>query len=380
MEYFLMRKDEVVTLCNMTSDGQMISWSDRFKNPELAPLENRTSKDYLRRWWANRQIPVQQGRIAEMIKEKKLVDTGHYLINNLGLSLTDYYWMKPVDSGLKWADVNLYENDFKDDLLQKSLVSRGPTKFKLTPNSSLRGELEKSWIIKDGERVLVKGNRSKLSSESLNEVIATELHQKQGYDNYTVYSLIKIKDKPYDYGCCARSFTSNKVEFVTAYSIITSEEKPDTVSNYEHLINVAGKHGIDMEQFRADLEYQIMTDYLLTNVDRHMENIGVLRDAETLEFIRMAPIFDTGRSLGVGGVVPYTEEEIDSIAVNSFEPYEKKLLALIKNTDHLDLQNILATDRIEELYRLDSQISDERISQILRLYEIKSRKLEKLIG
>ena len=45
-------------------------------------------------------------------------DPADYLIQNLGLSLTDYYWMKPVGSHLKWKDVNLFENAFSGDALQ----------------------------------------------------------------------------------------------------------------------------------------------------------------------------------------------------------------------------------------------------------------------
>ena len=112
MEYYLMRKDDVVTVCDMSQDGQLLSWSKHFMSPELAPLESRTSRHYLSKWWRNRQVPVSQGRIKVMLEENGIEDPGDYLLRNLGLSLIDYYWMKPVDSGLRWKDVNLFENDF----------------------------------------------------------------------------------------------------------------------------------------------------------------------------------------------------------------------------------------------------------------------------
>jgi hypothetical protein len=310
MEYYLMRKDEVVTICNLTEDGQMISWSDRFRNPELAPLEHRTHRAYLRRWWQNRQIPVSQGHLESMLTEKGLADSGEFLIRNLGLSLTDYYWMKPVGSVLKWKDVSLFRNDFKENILQSIDAGWNKTPRSFTPNSSLRGELEKSWLIRKGERYLVKGNHGELSSESINEVIASEFHKAQGYDNFTEYSLLRIKDRPYDFGCCAQAFTDENRELISAYAVLTSEKKPSGMSPYEHLIRLGGAHGMDQDQFRADLEYQILSDYLLTNTDRHMENIGILRDADSLKWIRMAPIFDTGKAFAAGGVVPYTEESM----------------------------------------------------------------------
>ncbi len=371
-----MRKDEVVTLCNLTGDGQMISWAERFRNPELAPLEHRASRDYLRRWWRNRQIPIRQGRLEQMLREKGLADSAEYLIRNLGLSLTDYYWMKPVDSGLRWAEVNLYENDFRENILRTidDSWSREPKSF--TPNSSLRGELEKSWVIRNGKRCLIKGNHGRLSSESINEVIAAAFHRAQGYDNYTGYRLQKIKDRPYDYGCVSEAFTDSKRELISAHAILTSEESRPGECSYEKLIRIASEHGADGDRLRADLEYQILTDYLLSNPDRHMENIGILRDAESLKWIRMAPIFDTGRAFAAGSVVPYTEEEIEGIESNSFRRTEKELLKLVSDFGRVDLSKALSPKTIREQYQKDTKISAGRIDQIVRLYEKKMEALD----
>ena len=378
MEYFLMRKDDVVTLCNMTEDGQMISWADRFRNPELSPLEHRRSRDYLRRWWNNRQIPIRQGRLEQMLREKNLAGPSEYLARNLGLSLTDYYWMKPVDSSLRWADVNLFDNDFRENLLQAMDDAPGRTAGSFTPNSSLRGELEKSWIIRRGHRCLVKGNRGELSSESINEVIASAFHQAQGYDNHTPYQLLRIKSKPYDYGCLSRAFTSSGRELISAYAVLTSEDPLPGESSYEQFLRIAADHGMDAELLRRDLEYQILTDYLLSNPDRHMENIGILRDAETLEWIRMAPIYDTGRAFAAGSVVPYTDEEIDHMEVNSFEHTEAGLLGLVTDFSVIDPAKALPPERIREYYQKDTKISAARVDHIVRLYEAKLRRLQDL--
>lgn len=382
MEYYLMRKDDVVTLCEMTADGQMISWSERFVSPELAPLECRASEGYLRNWWENRQVPVSQGRIKSMLTENGISDPGDYLLRNLGLSLTDYYWMKPVDSDLRWKDVNLFENDFKSGKLASirsadRYSGQGSDFSDLTPDSSLRGDLEKSWEIRAGRRCLVKGNHGQLSQESISEVIASELHRKQKYDNYTPYHLVRIKDKPYDYGCFSQAFTDQNLEFVSAYAVLTSEKNEHDRTDFDRLIEIAGEHGIDTDQLRRDLEYQIVTDYVLTNVDRHMENIGFLRDAETLEFIRMAPIFDTGKAFSPGFTVPCDERELDTVQVNSFMPTEPELLELVSDWSVLDLSRLLSADEIYRLYRKDSRMWEGMIESAVWLYE---KKIEKLIG
>ena len=210
----------------------------------------------------------------------------------------------------------------------------------------------------------------------INEVIASELHRKQNYDNYTKYKLIRIKGKDYDYGCFSDAFTSDKLELVSAYALLTSEKRKDNISSYEQLIDIAVRNGIDGDQFRKDLEYQIVSDYVLSNVDRHMDNIGILRDAESLRFIRMAPIFDTGRAFGGRGVTPYTDEEIDSIEINSFEDLEVKMLAHVTDRTVFDLNKALPAERIADLYHKDSKIKQGKINSVMRLYLKKLERLE----
>ena len=378
MEYYLMRRDEVLTLCDFTGDGQMISYSERFREPELMPLGYRIYPDYLKRWWSDRKIPLSQGRVEEMLRSKGIFDSSDYMLRNLGRSLTDYYWMKPMDSDLKWKDVNLYDNDFKENILSDKWENSSERSFSYSPNSSLKGELEKTWAIRNGKRVLIKGNHGDSSSESINEVIACDVHKSQGYDNYTEYKLLKIKGKPYDYGCYSKAFTSNELELVSAHAIITSQKKPEGISDYEHLINAAAENGIDAEEFRKDLEYQILTDYLLTNIDRHMDNIGVLRDAKTLKFIRMAPIFDTGRAFASGYVTPYTDYEIENIEVNSFESHERDLPGLVRSRDLLDPDRFPADDRIAEMLSKDSKASDREIGFKVRLYNEKKKRMDSM--
>ena len=48
-------------------------------------------------------------------------------------------------------------------------------------------------------------------------------------------------------------------------------------------------HGVDQ---------MIVADYILANEDRHLNNFGVIRDANTLKMLGFAPIYDSGSSLG----------------------------------------------------------------------------------
>ena len=377
MEYLLMRKNEVVTMCDLDKSGNMLAFSRNYRNPELAPLAFGAFDDHIQRWWKNREIPMRQGRVEEMLRKKGYDEPSAYLLRNLGLSLTDHYWLKPLGSSLRWEDVNLFENDFRENLLVSIRDDARDDPKSRTPNSTLKGELEKSWVIRSGKRVLIKGNHGRLSSESINEVIATEFHKAQGYSNHTKYRLIRIKDKPYDYGCFSEAFTDNEHDLVSAYDLLTSEPGGDGASDYERLIDIAAEHGADRELARADLEYQILSDYALSNTDRHMDNIGFIRDAKTLKIVRMAPVFDTGRAFGGSAVTPYTDEEIDDIEVNSFERNETALLGLVRDKSRLDISKALREDRIRSLYEMDPKMRPGQIDMIVHLYE---KKIERLKG
>ena len=52
--------------------------------------------------------------------------------------------MKPIDSELEWKDVNLFENDFHNEMVVDTAVDDSKIYGKYTPNSSLQGALERS--------------------------------------------------------------------------------------------------------------------------------------------------------------------------------------------------------------------------------------------
>ncbi|MCD7819108.1 MAG: HipA domain-containing protein, partial [Lachnospiraceae bacterium] len=370
MNYLIMRKNDPITAAQFSEDGTMIRYAGQILHPELAPLQSKISSGWLRDWWKTRSIPISQGKISEMLQKKGLLGPEDFLVRNLGLSLTDYYWIKPAVSDLTWEDVNLFDNSFRNNLLTNQPEADEIPGF--TPNSSLQGQLEKTWAIaENGDRILIKGNRDNLSAESINEVIASELHRRQEYESYTLYSLMHIKEKSYDYGCYSRMFTSQQAELVSVYAVVTSEKQLDDQSSYEHFIAVCGRHDMDTAQLRMDLEYQIMTDFILSNRDRHLSNISILRDADTLEFLRMAPIYDSGKILFVGAEDPSSEKGMLSIRTQSFASSELKLLSYVTDRSLVDISKLPSPDYIREMYQLDSQADPERTERIVQGYEWK---------
>ena len=364
-----MRKDEVLLGLDIGENGYINRVTRETRHDELLPLAYRYERQTgIRRWWNERSVPIGQGRIKEMLEERGLVNSSEYLVRNLGLSLTDYYWIRPVQSSLTWGMVNLFDNDFRENLLIRMNASSIGS---FTPNSTLQGQLEKSWQIRSGKRILVKGNSDSYSTESMNEVFAGMLHHLQGFDNYVPYKLLRIRNKPYLYGCYSELFTSQEVELVSAWAVLTSGKENNDMPDIEKLVVFCEKNGADPDQIRHDLDYMIMTDYILSNRDRHMNNIGILRSADDLRVLSLAPLFDTGKSMFTGRHLPMRYADLINGEIRSFAKKELKQLELVKDRSLVDSSKLPGSSQIRKLYQKDLNLPPERIDQVCEAYEKK---------
>ena len=370
MIFALMKKNEPIIGLDISADGQINTVSRKITNPELLPIAYKNTEHGLEQWWRERSVPTSRDYIHDMLQKNDVSCPEEYLMINLGLSLTDHYWIRPVKSDLSWEDVNLYQNDFKNEILI-DLKENNHHTISYSPNSSLQGNLEKSWNIINGERVLIKGNHSDKSIESLNEVFASGFHEMQGFTNYVQYDFIKIHNKDYKYGCVSKLFTNESYELVSAHDLICSEKKRNEVSTYEQLIALAVRYGADESAVRRQLEYQILSDFILTNTDRHLNNIGFLINSETMKIEKMAPIFDTGKSMFVDQDDISSTKELLSIKTNSFSKNEISLLKYVTDRNLVDLSKIPDSSSIRQLYEKDEKIRENYIRRVCEAYEKK---------
>lgn len=381
-----MHRDDVAAVAQIEEISGNITKISPSKEREFLPLGGNLSADDLKKWWARRAVPLYQGNIEKIFEDRGISTPQTFLVQNLGLSLSDHYWMKPVNSPFQWSDVNLFENDFRDEIgdLQirenysdrRAIDLRGKTAF--YPSSSLQGELKKKWMIADGKRYLIKGNYGATCQQSLNEVIATLVHQKQSRMPYTGYQLceIDISDSA-GIGCICENFSTSQLEFVPAYDVVSSVKKSNDVSEYEHFIAVCGMHGMNTDEVRAFLEYQILTDFAITNTDRHFNNFGVLRDSNTLKFVSMAPIFDSGNSMFWNCPGLLKSDHLLNVKVNSFRKKETDLLAGVTDFRLLDISKLPSEQEIGSLLEKDAFVRDN-IAGILQGYRRKAELLEKV--
>lgn len=362
--YFLMYENQRVAVFSVENGIiSKVQFSD--SNLTYLPVGISTTEQ-LQRWITNRCIPfTRQGLNRELVT----ITPFEYMLQNMGLSLTDHYWICNIENVCTWESINLYVNDFK---ARYSLNISDD--INIVPSATLQGDLKKKWIIEqDGTRYLVKGNYNNTCRQSISEVLATEIHKRQNKFMYTPYKFVRIKNDGTEViGCACPNFTNINTEFVPAIDIVRYLKVPNNMSLYEFYIEVCKRYDLDL---RSYLEYQIMTDFIITNTDRHLNNFGILRDSRTGKFLTYAPIFDSGNSMFYKGYIPVGKKLLD-IDVTSFTKKEVKLMSYVTNKDLVNISLLPSDDEVYNLLKVDETVNEETNERIVRAYNMKIKFLE----
>lgn len=377
---YLMHKDHIVAEMSLDSFGNISRIRKNTAEREHMPLGGQMNDMKFHEWWKDRATPKTRQGAVTALERLGYSSTSNMLVDNLALSLTDCYWIRPCDSDITWKDVSLFSNPFEDVFgtltfnPDEPVDLRNQTSF--IPATS-QGEVQKKWSIRpDGTRRLIKGNYGDNYQQSINEVFATQLHIIQGFSNAVHYSFaeIKLRDGRPGLGCVCDSFCSEHIEAVSAWEVLQMGKVKQNESLYYPLRDACVALGIDGHDFDQFMSYEIMTDYLLSNIDRHMNNIAILRDPDTLSVIGMAPIYDTGNSL-------FYNESLDELMgtprplkTHSFVQDEKKLLKYVTDRSLLDLTKLSGIDF--SIYERDISERHSRIPFIKQRFEQKAKDLE----
>lgn len=385
--FYLMHKNSPVVLLQIDLITGSIMRISEERESDLIPLGGQMSNQNFKKWWENRAVPSTRKGVQAALNFLDISSTKSLLVANLGLSLTDHYWIKPIDSDFTWEQVTLYTNDFSDSIGEFQFTQQeqifdltGKTTF--CPSASLQGELKKKWLIgDDGTRFLAKGNHGLSCQQSLNEVFASEIHCRQGIVPYVDYKLTTIDtNEGSSIGCISKNFTTTNIEFIPAYEVNLSCKKRNDCSEYEFFIQVCTQNGLDENYVRKFLEYQIMTDFVISNTDRHFNNFGVLRDSNSLKFVSMAPIYDSGNSLFWDTPSVPRDLALLTIQTNSFKKKELDLLDYIQDKNVLCIDKLPSRDELFHLLTKDTNVTFTRLENIANAYEQKKELLQAFVS
>lgn len=376
-----MNKNIPVMTIEYNTDFNIIEKVYEVINIEYAPLAianaNKTKGANLlmqtNEWFKGRGIPSWRKDLEKLLNKLNVSSPDELLNKYYALSLSDQYWLKEENSNVEWKDINFFTNNFEyEAYLEASLVSSSSMKKEdnetilRSPNNTTDGMLQKGWIIEDGKRVLVKGTYTQNKEEPINEWLASNISKRLGFD-YCEYK-VEWSDKTGLISKCDNFINENE-EIVSAYDIFRYEIKPDCLNDYEFYVQILEKHNVP--NARKNVADMFVVDYLMKNTDRHMKNFGIIRNVETLDWVRTTPIFDTGQSMECD---KYTSQ-IDFLNgcgkffSNTNKNYEDILRTIRKDITDINLDKLDGVcdeyQLLLESYADKMDISDNRIIKLV---------------
>ncbi len=362
MTYILMHKNTPVASLELDDAFCMIRSIIEIYNEEHLPVgvhirKGIADRKELNEWWIDRSIPASRSGIRNALETLNLQNTQALLTKCLGLSLSDQYWIRPFDrDDLEWKDINFFEHSFSEDIgdvLLGKAIKKDVFDFH-SPDNTSDGCLKKRWKIIEGKRCLIKGGSAPLMLQPFNEVIATIIMEKLNIP-HVPYWLIWDDGVPYS---VCEDFITSDTELISAWRILQTVKKDNSTSLHRHYINLCEALGVS--NITHAIDQMIVLDYIIANEDRHLNNFGLIRNAETLEWIGAAPIFDSGSSLGYDKLPPQILLD-KNITCKPFKNKHEDQLKLVSSFNWIDFEALINIDNdIRGVFKEAGMYADEK--------------------
>lgn len=375
MECTLMHnKFPVVDLEILSDTGRIV----RIFNPQTTehlPLGIKTKDGISRKamddWWTGRSIPTSRDGIREVLDKLGVYNTSVLIDKCFGLSLSDQYWICPKGSGFEWNKINFFHNDYSKDM-GEILFGREPAAPDninlVSPDNTTDGWLRKKWTISDGKHTLMKGGSGVYEQEPFNEVIASAVMRRLNIP-HVEYTLIFDKGKPYS---LCENFITPETELIPAWRVKEALKKDNRDSDYTHILRCCETLGIP--GVSVALDKILVLDYIISNEDRHYNNFGFIRNPETLEWLGLAPVFDSGTSLWHN-----TRFVGRDIECKPFRKSHNEQIKLVSDWSCFNPDALCGLgDEIAEILSQSEAVDSERHSAITAAVTERCGKLEKL--
>lgn len=394
MKCLLMNKNRPIVLIEYNTKYNSIEKVYEIYDIKYAPLSiynaytNKAQNltEAINKWFRNRGIPAWR-KDVERLLERLNVETTEELINKAyALGLSDQYWIKEEKSSIKWSDINFFENDFKYKGYLQASLSQGKYNSKIeqaelmSPNNTTDGMLQKGWIIENNKRILVKGTYQASREEPINEWLAAEICKRLGFFHCNYW--IDIVNDNLVSKC--EDFINEDEEIISAYDIYYFEKKSNSINDYQHYISILENQGVP--NARENVENMFILDYLIMNIDRHMKNFGVIRDVNTLEWVRTTPIFDNGESMQCEKLtnnINFSNSK-GKFFSNTNKDYEEILKSIGHNISRIEITKLdgLVEEYREKLekYKDYTDSSEERIDKLCEGLQYRINMLNKKIN
>ena len=280
-EYLLMNKNTPVLSFSLSkNEFEELCLQERQWFAAYRPIGYKSLEGFLER----RKAPKHREHIQRLLEQYGCDDLEGFLNVTHAVSLNDSFWVKKADCDLSWENVSLYQNEF-DRLISEAAFdgSAGSSEMSTTsPEFGTDGNYAKCWIRESDGIYLYKAGSRLYEVEPLSEFLASQLAAVI-CPSYVKYDLDFYRGKLVSK---CELFTSEADGLAKAASVFPNERTIPVMLNYFAQLGS-----------EDDFRRMCILDALILNPDRHYGNFGILFDTETMEPIRMCPVFDNNRSL-----------------------------------------------------------------------------------
>ena len=330
-------------------------------------------------WWFNRNIPTTRKDIGHILHNMVCENITEAVLFNLGVSLTDCYWLKPYKKGiferLNWSIVNLYTNDFLTNIAFKENYDFKSIKD-ISPDTTLNGNLAKYWCKNKGRIYLMK-SANNCNQRLANEMFASLLHKKQGKVAMIDYVPYFIEKGNNEYYSVCENICNLDVSMLFARDLLNACKRLDNQTEYNPLRTQLLYYGFTSDYIDAFFDYMILSDFVLSNCDRHMNNIGILYSSQERKILRFAPLYDFGDSMFFNKRSVPSGNALLNMTTSSFYKFEVDMLKLVKNVNALNLNLLPTRDEFYSIYM--PVIQDElRVTDLFEGFLLKKALLSEL--
>lgn len=346
------------------------------ENGKLSGRDNHYAlMNRLTRWKEQRNIPGSRKNLDLTLSALKMKSSDELAEKAFYMSLSDCYWIATQDMGNEWNSLNFFDNPFSDDVGKLLLGSAVDSRVinARSPNNTSQGQLEKAWKIQKTERILIKGGSGTVQQEPFNEVLASEIFRRLEVP-HVKYDLFLHARKHY---CICDNMLGKNQELVSAGELC--EDLKDFHSRsviYEDFKKRCSDSSVRYDEIMAGKMF--LVDFLIANTDRHLNNFGFIRDADTLEWKGNAPAFDSGNAMFKDCTVYELKEILDGVkgfdSAKPFDSIHEKQLELFPLEKVFKSLNLAELNGIDSYYRsvlaktsYTERISEERKDLLCRI-------------
>lgn len=378
MNYYLMHKNHKVLELNIDEATAVILEIGSIDVIDRIPVgisctDRKVNREDLNDWWQGRSIPASRQNLQRALDILGVTSPSKLLIQSLGLSLSDQYWINPIHNSLSWFEINFFEHSFSEDIgsaFFENVDSVSGTDKKqllnlISPDNTSDGWLKKRWKIIDNRRYLIKAGSDPYHQQPINEMMASLLMKRLEVP-YVEYKVIYEAQTPYS---ICENFIQKDTELVTAFYIHNTRRIKNVSDLYSHYVECCNELGIpDVKQ---QMNMMLTIDYLIGNYDRHMNNFGAIRDVNTLQWISCAPLYDNGSSFWCDTATSRINPETP-VKSQPFLSTHIEQLRLVSDFDWLDQSMLIGLeDEFRDLL-IHSHYIDEQRRDVL-CYALKEK-------